>query len=323
MSSILDALKKLEEEKAARKAESEGANAFAPETPPEPVLGESTRPQRQREEVRLTPKTLLIGAAVMSLLLVLVSVSVSMALVRGSAPSQVVNAPSGGVAALAANSAVAPGPPAAAPAAIPAPAPGSFAEATPAAPVHATAPAPAAAAPEAEAPKLAEPKVAEPKAEPKVPEPKAARPAPEKMRVAKTETALPEQPSAPAPKPKPKAPEPAPAPESEPEPEPARKPAPEPEVTSIEAKDVAPVGNLKELPVLRTSDRISYGLENMRVNFLREATPSRPTAMAVINLNKIHIGEVIPNTKARLIAVERGGIGIEMADTGKRFYVPL
>lgn len=81
--------------------------------------------------------------------------------------------------------------------------------------------------------------------------------------------------------------------------------------------------DLKSLPVLRTSDRMSLGLENMRVNFLREATPSRPTAMAVINLNKIHLGEVIPGTRARLVAVERHGIGIEVADTGKRYYVPL
>lgn len=123
----------------------------------------------------------------------------------------------------------------------------------------------------------------------------------------------------PAPEPKPIA---VPEPVAAAEPAPAAGPQPGAVAENLEAKDVAPVADLKSLPVLRTSDRMTYGLENMRVNFLREATPSRPAAMAVINLNKIHIGEIVPGTRARLIAVEREGIGIEIADTGKRFFLP-
>jgi hypothetical protein len=297
MSSILDALKKLEEEKAARKAVDAGSSD--PETPME-KFNETPRPRRRQEEVRLSNKTVLLLGGGLAVALVAVSVTVSLALMRSTAPAQVA------VAQPVAPVVVAPV----------APAPVVAPEATPATPEASapltTAPArveplPQVAKAETPAPK---PKVVEPKAAPapKVVEPKVAEP---------EQHPLPQSFPAIAPEPEP-APEPAPAPEPTPEPEPA--PA-DPE--TMDTKDVAPVGDVKELPVLRTSDRISFGLENMRVNFLREATPNRPAAMAVINLNKIHIGEVIPGTKARLVAVEREGIGIEITESGKRFYVPL
>ncbi len=306
MSSILDALKKLEEEKAARKAVDVGSTD--PETPLESFEEiPRSRRRQQQEEVRLSNKTILLLGGGLAVALVAVSVTVSLALMRSTAPAQVAMAQ--------------PAAPVAAPVAAPTTTPASAA--------------PAAAAPLAESSPRVESlppvaKVVEPAPKPKV-EPKAEAPKPKPAEPKPAET-KPE----PAPRVAAVEPEQHPLPESFPpiapapveEPAPAPAPAPEPEAApeaqdSMDPKDVAPVADVKELPVLRTSDRISFGLENMRVNFLREATPNRPAAMAVINLNKIHIGEVIPGTKARLVAVEREGIGIEITDSGKRFYVPL
>ena len=79
--------------------------------------------------------------------------------------------------------------------------------------------------------------------------------------------------------------------------------------------------NLRELPILRSSDRARLGLENLKLNVLREASENRPHGLAIINLNKVYIGEIIPGTRARLIEVKSHGIGIEIVDTGERFYV--
>lgn len=82
-----------------------------------------------------------------------------------------------------------------------------------------------------------------------------------------------------------------------------------------------PPVNLRELPILRSSDRARFGLENLKLNVLRETSENRPHGLAIINLNKVYIGEIIPGTRARLIEVKAHGIGIEIVDTGERFYV--
>jgi hypothetical protein len=72
---------------------------------------------------------------------------------------------------------------------------------------------------------------------------------------------------------------------------------------------------------LSGSDQARYGLQDLRLNVLREPTPSRPQALAIINLNKVYVGENIPGTDARLIGVARHGIAIEIRSNGTRFYV--
>ena len=304
MSSILDALKKLEEEKAAKRAKEGGGRPPVESMTPLPDMHRA--PHNVTNAASMNPRALMLGIGAMSIALVAISVTVSVFLLRPSTPAVVAQAP-----------------PAALPVAAPAPAP---VEVVPA-PVET---APAVPAPEAVAPKPAAPLA--PQAAPETAEPVAAAPSP-----------APKPEPAPAPAPKPEAvavaapapePEPEPMPEPtplptvaeltrapEPEPQPEPEPAPAPE--SLRPKDVAPVEDLRALPELRSTDRMRHGLEAMRINFLRESAPQRPAAMAVINLNKIHIGEVIPGTTARLVAVERHGIGIEITSTGDRFYVPL
>ena len=75
------------------------------------------------------------------------------------------------------------------------------------------------------------------------------------------------------------------------------------------------------LPVLKESDKARFGLSNLRVNMVRPAGKNAPYASAVINLRPVYVGERIPNTSATLVAVEDRGIAIEVGDTGERFHV--
>lgn len=63
------------------------------------------------------------------------------------------------------------------------------------------------------------------------------------------------------------------------------------------------------------------GLENMRINVIREADENRPHGVAIINLHKVFVGERIPGTNAKLIGVVHSGIAIEMVETRQRFFV--
>ena len=73
---------------------------------------------------------------------------------------------------------------------------------------------------------------------------------------------------------------------------------------------------------LRESDRRRLGLTGLRVNMLQPANKKRPHASAIISLNQVFVGEVIPRTNAKLIAIDDlRGVVIEMQDTRERFYV--
>lgn len=80
--------------------------------------------------------------------------------------------------------------------------------------------------------------------------------------------------------------------------------------------------DITKLPVLKTSDRIRLGLENMQLNVLREPGPKNPHGLAIINLTKVYVGEMIPGTPVKLIDVKAQGIAIEVVGTGERYYVP-
>lgn len=95
--------------------------------------------------------------------------------------------------------------------------------------------------------------------------------------------------------------------------------APAPQ-TATPPRPAGPV-DITGFPRLSNSDKARLGLDDLKLNVLREATDTRPEALAIINLNKVYVGENIPGTDARLIAVTRHGIGIEMRRTGDRYYV--
>lgn len=78
------------------------------------------------------------------------------------------------------------------------------------------------------------------------------------------------------------------------------------------------------LPRLSSQERAGLGLDGLRLNVLRPAGKDQPDALAIINLKKVYVGESIPGTRARLIAVEPAGIAIEIESEGmnKRFRIP-
>lgn len=80
--------------------------------------------------------------------------------------------------------------------------------------------------------------------------------------------------------------------------------------------------NIQTLPVMKTSDKIRLGLDRLQLNVLREASAKNPYGLAIINLNKVYVGEIIPGTSVRLIDVKTHGIAVEVLGTGERYYLP-
>lgn len=136
----------------------------------------------------------------------------------------------------------------------------------------------------------------------------------------------------PAPKAKPK---PAPLPESIPLPEIPMVATPVPVVSEARYEPYVPKPaaaverasaplpeDIRKLPMLSRSERAQYGLEKLTINMLNEASATRPLGNALINLEKIFIGETLPGTNATLIDVKSHGIAIEIMSTSQRYYVP-
>lgn len=269
MSSILDALKKLEAEKAAQQAEEqEPDESFHAEAAEAELVG--ARQPNESLSLRLTPLTLVIGGGVFAVILIAISVTVSIFVAESNITPQPV----------ALNTA--------APMSVP----------------------PTQAAPP-ERPASPQPSTPVAAATTQAPAAPVAAPA------APPTQAIPVVPNA---APTPILPTPDVAPLASPSAAPLAPPA-LPEPIAKQPGDLEPV-DVNKLPLLRSSERARYGLENLRLNVLREAGPNRPNGLAIINLNKVYIGEVIPGTHARLIDVTRRGIAIEIVDTKERYYVP-
>jgi hypothetical protein len=120
--------------------------------------------------------------------------------------------------------------------------------------------------------------------------------------------------------------EPAPLPDVAPEPELAKtgipaEPAPETEIPPAPDYSDAPIGevDLRTLPMLSESERIRLGLPPLKINIVGLPTKRQPRPSALINFEKVYLGEYIKNTNARLIAVELHGVGIEVA--GHRYLM--
>jgi hypothetical protein len=80
--------------------------------------------------------------------------------------------------------------------------------------------------------------------------------------------------------------------------------------------------DISTLPVLRSSDRAKHNLEYLEINMLREAGEAYPYAKAIINLNSLFVGDRIPQTQAKVVAIELRGIAIEMIGSKERYYIP-
>ncbi|MBI4558027.1 MAG: hypothetical protein HY706_10640 [Candidatus Hydrogenedentes bacterium] len=80
--------------------------------------------------------------------------------------------------------------------------------------------------------------------------------------------------------------------------------------------------DLHALPELADPDRVRLGLEGLQLNMPRMRNQYRPYDSAIINFRTVRVGQTIPGTSAILIAVDLTGIGIEIETTGEQFYLP-
>ena len=79
--------------------------------------------------------------------------------------------------------------------------------------------------------------------------------------------------------------------------------------------------DISKLPMLRDSDKGRLGFENVKINMLQPKNDSRPYAKAIINLKPVLVGERIPDTRTTLLAVAMNGIAIEVNDSRERYFV--
>lgn len=95
------------------------------------------------------------------------------------------------------------------------------------------------------------------------------------------------------------------------------------QVTPPPARNYSGNVEVNSLPRLTMQEREQLGLDSLRLNVLRPASKEQPDALAIINLKKVYVGEIIPGTRARLIGVESGAIGVEVETGGsvKRFRI--
>lgn len=77
------------------------------------------------------------------------------------------------------------------------------------------------------------------------------------------------------------------------------------------------------LPRLSPSDMDRYGLDNFRINMLKPQSASNPYAFAMINRKKVFEGSSIPGTRLVLFAVEMEGVGLHERGTSLRYFAPF
>lgn len=348
MSSILDALNKLEEEKALAQSTPEGLD-LDPDSAAEELVGRSVL--RDRITLRFTPLTLIVGGLIATVVIVSVSVAASLFVVRssglieetavdsgtgGTSTALVVETPnkdtveSAGIA----HAGMRPIPTEESPASSAAAGSELVGSSSPK----------AAKEPSSPAAMLAEiqevPEAASPLAAPDATRPDLA-PEPEHLTVLQTEAPTGQEARA----------EPASTNELErrlqaPVVEAASDNAPlraesglDPErLAELPAADVetrppsrseevvpiieSPSLSLAELPILTQADRARYTDGLWMINMVNPASETNPYGHAVINANKVFEGQHIPGTQFQLIGVEMRGIGVAVQGTSKRFFIP-
>lgn len=95
---------------------------------------------------------------------------------------------------------------------------------------------------------------------------------------------------------------------------------PESENTRAGNAPVVP-NDIRQLPMLTRNERDQYRLNDIKINMLNVENDLRPLGNAIINLEKVFIGETLPGTNARLVAVENHGIAIEILSTRQQYYI--
>lgn len=88
-----------------------------------------------------------------------------------------------------------------------------------------------------------------------------------------------------------------------------------------EDKPVPVVSDIRQLAPLTATIEQRYGSDPVRLNMVSPASASRPYAYAIVNRIKVTVGDRIGNSSLELIAVEGHGIAVEAGS--RQYYVPF
>lgn len=77
---------------------------------------------------------------------------------------------------------------------------------------------------------------------------------------------------------------------------------------------------LNRLPILTPSEETRLGLPTITINTVAAPNERQPRPAALINYTLVYLGETIPGTNARLFAVDVLGIGLEV--NGTKYFLP-
>ena len=140
---------------------------------------------------------------------------------------------------------------------------------------------------------------------------------------APTASAVPPPKPAPAKKPDPPAAPKSAAPPVAPAVKPAPPVAPPAAPAAVPAKEApaAPVGetDIDKLPILSESVRVRLGLPPLKINIVGIPNSRNPRASALINMQKVYVGETVPGTSARLLDVNLRGVSLDI--NGQRYFL--
>lgn len=81
--------------------------------------------------------------------------------------------------------------------------------------------------------------------------------------------------------------------------------------------------SIRQLPLLTPAIEARHALPALHLNMVRPAGPSSPHDMAVINRVKVYAGDRIQNSRARLLRVESYGIAVGIVGTNDNYFIPF
>ncbi|NUM55500.1 MAG: hypothetical protein HUU46_17770 [Candidatus Hydrogenedentes bacterium] len=77
--------------------------------------------------------------------------------------------------------------------------------------------------------------------------------------------------------------------------------------------------DVEKLPILSESVRVRLGLPALKINIVGIPNNRNPRASALINMQKVYVGENIPGTSARLMDVSLRGVALDI--NGQRYFL--
>lgn len=103
----------------------------------------------------------------------------------------------------------------------------------------------------------------------------------------------------------------------------ARAPSiPDPEPLLPHPEGTPTIPSLWELPILTVANQTRYADGELKINMVTPKSDKYPRGYAIINKVKVYEGQRISRTRLTLFKVEGEGIGVQVTTTDERFFIP-